>query len=95
MSFLYALSFLTIVPFPSKQNESALELGRSTVFFPLAGLLIGLLLAGFSYLLRLILPGAVVNGLVIALLAVITGGLHLDGVDPRRAWHSKINRCQT
>jgi len=79
LSFFTALRFLTIIPLPSKDNESPLEMGRSTVYFPVAGLFIGLLLVGLNFLLRLILPSPIVNGLVIVLLVIISGALHLDG----------------
>jgi len=54
-------------------------LGRSITYFPLVGIIIGIILAGLSWLLGLILPSAVVNVLLIVSLAVISGALHLDG----------------
>ena len=48
-------------------------------FFPLVGLAIGLLLALGHYLLSFLLPTPIVLWLTIALLAILTGGLHLDG----------------
>jgi len=48
-------------------------------YFPVVGALIGLILAGFSWLFALFLPPAVANGLIIVLLVVLTGALHLDG----------------
>ena len=76
MSFLTALGFLTGVPVGRGASPQAL--GRSIPFFPVVGLLLGFLLAGADRLLGF-LPGAVVNGLLLVLLAVATGGLHLDG----------------
>jgi adenosylcobinamide-GDP ribazoletransferase len=55
-------------------------MGRSTVFFPLIGLLIGLVLAGVNFLLSYILPSSIINVILIAGLAVLSGGLHLDGL---------------
>jgi len=43
------------------------------------GIIIGLILAGLYWLLRLILPSAVVDVLLLVCLVVLTGGLHLDG----------------
>jgi adenosylcobinamide-GDP ribazoletransferase len=78
LSFLAALQFLTLLPI--KHSFSAREMGRSTVYFPLVGLLIGLLLAGICLLVDRILPGSVVNIILLACLAAASGGLHLDGL---------------
>jgi adenosylcobinamide-GDP ribazoletransferase len=43
------------------------------------GVIIGLILAGLNWLLGMFLPVAVVIGLLIVFLTVITGALHLDG----------------
>ncbi|MFC2022490.1 adenosylcobinamide-GDP ribazoletransferase [Chloroflexota bacterium] len=79
MRFLAALSFLTIIPLPRRREVSPEELGRSIGYFPVVGVIIGLILAGLNWLLGLFLPSAVVNGLLIVSLVVISGALHLDG----------------
>ncbi len=79
MKFLAALSFLTIIPVPRRREVSSEQLGSSIVCFPVAGIIIGLILAGLYWLLRLVLPPAVVSGLLLVCLVVLTGGLHLDG----------------
>jgi len=79
LSFFTALRFLTIIPLPFRSKEGPEELGHSTVFFPVVGLLIGLLLLGVNALFRLFLPSEVVNGLLIVSLVEISGALHLDG----------------
>ena len=48
-------------------------------YFPLVGIIIGLILAGLNWFLGLFLPPAVVNGLLLVSVAVISGALHLDG----------------
>jgi adenosylcobinamide-GDP ribazoletransferase len=78
LGLLAALQFLTILPI--KRSFSKEEIGRSTVSFPLVGLLIGLFLAGASLVLDLILPGSLVNIILVAGLAVCSGALHLDGL---------------
>jgi adenosylcobinamide-GDP ribazoletransferase len=78
-SFLRALSFLTILPVGQISLPEEKELARSMAVFPLAGLVIGLLLAIGYYLLSLILPKPVTLWLTIGLLALLTRGLHLDG----------------
>ncbi len=79
MSFLAALQFLTSIPLPGKREASPEELGRGTAYFPVVGLIIGLILAGLNWLLSLVLPPAVVSALLIVALVIITGALHLDG----------------
>ena len=79
MSFLAALQFLTSIPLPWQREVSPEQLGHSTIYFPVVGLIIGLILAGLNWLLSLILPSAVVNALLIVILVIITGALHLDG----------------
>jgi len=79
LRFLYALQFLTIIPIPWRREVSPEELGRSTGYFPVVGLIIGLVLVGLDWLFDLILPSAVVSALLIVSLVVITGVLHLDG----------------
>ena len=78
MEFLAAFQFLTLLPI--KRNFSAEQMGRSCVYFPVVGLVIGLILAGLNWGLSFILPAAVVNVLLVAALAVLSGGLHLDGL---------------
>lgn len=79
MRFLAALQFLTTIPIPWRREVSPEELGRSVGYFPVIGLIIGLILVGLNWLFGLILPSAVVNALLIVSLVVISGALHLDG----------------
>ncbi len=79
MRFLNALGFLTIIPLPWRREVSLEEAGRSIGYFPVVGILIGLILAGLNWLLGLLLPSTVVNALLIVSLVVLSGALHLDG----------------
>jgi len=79
LRFLAALQFLTTIPIPWRREVSPEELGRSVGYFPVIGLIIGLILVGLNWLFGLILPSAVVNALLIVSLVVISGALHLDG----------------
>lgn len=56
------------------------QLGRSTIYFPVAGLVIGGILAGLNWIFNLILPASVTNALLIVALVIITGAMHLDGL---------------
>ncbi len=79
MRFLAALKFLTIIPVPRWREASPEEVGRSIGYFPVVGIIIGLILAGLNWLLGLLLPPAIVNALLIVCLVIISGALHLDG----------------
>lgn len=78
MSFLAALQFLTILPV--KRDFTAEQVGRSTAWFPAAGVIVGITLAALSYVLGLVMPFAVVNVLLVAAMVLLSGGLHLDGM---------------
>ncbi len=77
--FLAALQFLTVVGVPWRRGAQADEMGRSAGYFPIIGLIIGLMLVGLSWLFGLLLPALVVDALLVAFLAVISGAMHLDG----------------
>jgi adenosylcobinamide-GDP ribazoletransferase len=74
------LQFLTSVPLSLKHELSQKQLGYAVACFPLAGLVIGGILAGLNWLLCFILPAGVVNILLIAALVITTGAMHLDGL---------------
>ena len=73
------MQFLTSIPLPGRREATAEELGHSAGYFPVVGLIIGLILAGLYWLLNLILPSPIVNILLIVAMVMITGALHLDG----------------
>ncbi len=77
--FLAALQFLTVIAIPWRRETQADEVGRSAGYFPVVGLIIGLILVGLNWLLGILLPPMVVNALLITFLVVISGAIHLDG----------------
>ena len=79
MEFFAALKFLTILPLYRNRVDSVKEIGGSVVYYPLVGFIIGLFLVGLTIIFSFLLPPAVVNGLLVVSLVVITGALHLDG----------------
>jgi adenosylcobinamide-GDP ribazoletransferase len=78
-NFLRALSFLTILPVGQIRLSEEKELARSMAFFPLVGLVVGLLLTAGYYLFSLFLPKSITLWLILGLFALLTRGLHLDG----------------
>jgi len=69
-----------IMPAESARDEEMRLTGRSIVYFPLVGLVIGLLLSLLYILFRTVLPSAVISVLLVVALAVITGAHHIDGL---------------
>lgn len=80
IDFALAWRLLTVIPlpfFPADPNRPA---GLASAYYPLVGLILGLLLAGTDWLLNLFLPAGVASALLLALWAGLTGLLHLDGL---------------
>lgn len=78
-SLIFALQFLTRLPLPAQADSGPDALAASAKWFPLAGLIIGGLLALCLAL------GSKINPWLGALLAIacwiwVTGGIHLDGL---------------
>lgn len=78
-SFLAAVSFLTILPARWPGGFSPQAISNSRAWFPLVGLLIGLLLLGVERGAREVFPVELTAALLTALLIILTRGLHLDG----------------
>ncbi len=78
--YIIALQFLTILPIPSLKRYEPSELGRSAAWFPLVGFSIGAVLLLADTVFSWIFPRALVDALLIALLSLLTGALHLDGL---------------
>jgi len=74
-----AFRFLTRLPVPGPPAAAA-DLARALAWFPLPGLVLGLILAGGSRLADGRLSPLVTGALLVAALAWLTGGLHLDGL---------------
>ena len=77
LNFFSALSFLTIIP---ASRQSPWSDKSKVLHFPLVGLLIGALLYGLDHLLSSFAYREVRAALDVIFLAIITGGLHLDGL---------------
>ncbi len=72
-----ALRFLTILPLGKPADFPG---HRMVPYFPLAGLILGLLLALIDAMLQHIFPLNIVSLIDVVFLAVVTGALHLDGL---------------
>ncbi len=92
--FLLALQFLTRIPVPINLVVSNEQWGKTVLFYPLVGLIIGYLLA----LIVILLPENSMNlqaAIVLTFWVLITGGLHLDGLaDCADAWAGSLDNPQ-
>jgi adenosylcobinamide-GDP ribazoletransferase len=79
VSFLVAVQFLTRLPTPAGLPVAGPALGRALGWFPAVGLVLGALLAAADLALGALLPRPLVDAFLLVLLALLTGGLHLDG----------------
>ncbi|MDB6142406.1 MAG: cobS [Pseudomonas sp.] len=81
-----ALQFLSSLPIRLPGMPTPQELGRSLLFYPLVGLLFGLLLMGLNALLGAA-PPMLHAALLLTAWVLLSGGLHLDGLaDSADAW---------
>jgi len=78
--FILALQFLTVIPFYKKLEVNEEDLGKSALYFPMVGLIIGGCLVCSNLLLSFFLPRSVVDGMLIVILVLITGSIHLDAL---------------
>jgi len=81
--FFIALQFLTTLPIGLKEKPDEESVGRSGLYYPLAGAVIGLKLIGLMAVLDYLLPHVpplVMAALILILWVGLTGALHLDGL---------------
>ena len=83
---LVAIGFLTRIPVPLRVFDEADAKSRSLAWYPLVGLLIGVILAALAWLLRG--QPSLLSGIVLLVAwVVLTGAMHLDGLaDSADAW---------
>lgn len=77
--FIWSLSFLTVIPVDPKGRIAPSRMGVIMFWFPVVGLLIGLILVGVNRLATLALPLALTDALIVAFYVALTGALHADG----------------
>jgi adenosylcobinamide-GDP ribazoletransferase len=79
ISSLAAIQFLLVTPAFIKRSFSPQELGHSIGFYPLVGLILGLILVGANWLLGLFFPDLVRTAILLGVWVILTGAFHLDG----------------
>jgi adenosylcobinamide-GDP ribazoletransferase len=77
--FLLATQFLTRLPTPAMTEAASSGLPQSARYFPLVGVLVGLINVGIWWLSIHWLPATVSIGLMLAASLLLTGALHEDG----------------
>lgn len=95
-SFLIALQFLTIILVRLKHVDEK-KIADSTAYFPLVGLLLGLILTGADRFLSFLgFEQFFISVILVVLLIILTGGIHLDGLaDTADAFLSMKNKEET
>lgn len=85
--FLIAVQFLTRIPITFKKPPTEQQIGYSLTYYPLVGLLLGMMLIGLCSLFSLWTTAWINAALVLTVWILLTGGLHLDGLaDSVDAW---------
>ena len=97
-SFIIAFSTYSKIPMPhvdwSEENKR-----YSMCFFPLIGVAVGLVLAAWLWICKLLDIGPFLQGSIAAILPlIITGGIHMDGfmdtMDAMASWQTRERRLQ-
>lgn len=78
--FLVALQFLTVIRLRDTLPFENDTLGRASAFFPAVGFVLGVIVWGLDGVLSLFLPSSLTNVFVVAAMAWLSRGLHLDGL---------------
>jgi adenosylcobinamide-GDP ribazoletransferase len=78
-SFLTALAFLTVFPVRFRESPSSDHVAQSRFWYPVVGLLLGLVLAGWTELVGRLGEPALQAFLIVLAWIVLTGALHVDG----------------
>ena len=88
--FFIALQFLTRIPVRLKDNPNEKQIAASQLYYPLIGLLIGVLLILLAWVSQWVLPDVPTMlraAIILTGWVLISGGLHLDGLaDSADAW---------
>jgi adenosylcobinamide-GDP ribazoletransferase len=80
MGFWIAIEFLTVIPLPFKREWKPNDIASSLIFFPVVGLLVGVLLFLVNWGLGEVFPAVVTSVLTLLAWVLISGAMHLDGL---------------
>ncbi|HVF25787.1 MAG TPA: adenosylcobinamide-GDP ribazoletransferase [Anaerolineales bacterium] len=78
-SIIAAFQFLTISPTLIKRIFTSQEMGRAVGWFPLVGVVLGILLYGINHVAQLIFPVSVSAAITLFAWVIFTRAFHLDG----------------
>lgn len=85
-AFWIALQFLTTFPVQLKAMPTPQQNGQSLLFYPVVGLMIGVILFAIASVLHAV-PIVLLSSVILVIWIWLTGGLHLDGLaDTADAW---------
>src|SRR4029453_15775016 len=79
-SALVAFEFLTLASRFQRAQISPQQVGASIPYFPLVGIVLGLLLVLLNRLLDPRLESEILGALLVAVLALLTGAIHYEGL---------------
>ncbi len=92
-SFFSAVRFLTIIPIPESWCGDESDFHKSPEWYPLVGLLIGLVMVVADLIFCWLLPVPVASVLLLLVMIAVSGALHLDGLaDSADAFFSSRGR---
>lgn len=78
--FLLALGFFTRIPVPNFANFQESDLNQSAKYFPLIGIIVGVVGAAFFYAASLVFPHVIAVLISLATTIYLTGAFHEDGL---------------
>ncbi|MDW7684111.1 MAG: adenosylcobinamide-GDP ribazoletransferase [Bacillota bacterium] len=78
--FFLALRFLTVYPFGGDEEITTGDLTASTLYYPIVGAILGLILYWAWTLMQAVWPVFLASALTVTLWVLLTAGLHLDGL---------------
>ncbi len=76
-SFVLVITFLTRIPIPVTFDFTQDEFNKGYVFYPLVGLIVGVIISGITFL---SLPRSIIALFIILLYVYVVGGIHIDGI---------------
>ena len=79
-SLILAVRFLTVVPVPGREATGPSALGRAAWWFPIVGLVLGVVLAFAGRAADGFFPPLVSAAVLVALWKGLSGAIHLDGL---------------